>query len=305
MKVVTYNIRYGMGLDGRIDLERIVDAVRDADIIAFQEVERFWQHSGMVNQPQQLARMLPDHYWAYYPAFDVDASYRDNDQLVNRRRQFGPMLLSRWPILSVRRLALPHLKTVDIFNFVSGALEGVINTPIGDMRVYSLHLSSVSVRERLLQIDTLLAEHRRMTKQGGVFSAGTGSESIDTEADNFARMNWSNGEPAPPGAENALLLGDFNMQPNGLEYARIVGNEDPLYGYGLHDDDFIDTWTQAGDDNAESLSWWPDPPDRVPQKPLRLDYCFASARLAGQVSRAWIDTSADGSDHKPCWVKFQ
>ena len=305
MKVVTYNIRYGMGLDGRIDLERIANAVRDADVIALQEVERFWRHSGMVDQPEQLARLLPDHYWAYYPAFDVDAGTREDGRVVNRRRQFGPMLLSRWPILSVRRLALPHLKTVNFFNFVSGALEGVISTPLGDLRVYSLHLSSVSVRERLLQIDTLLAEHRRMSQQGGVFSAGTGSEAIASEAVNFERMDWSNGEAPPPGAEDALLLGDFNMQPDGLEYCRIVGPEDPLYGHGVHVDDFVDTWSLVGDSNCESATWWPDPPDRVPQKPLRLDYCFASAPLAGRAARAWIDTTADGSDHKPCWVAFE
>ena len=40
VKVVTYNIQYGVGLDGRYDLERIIDAVKDADIIAFQEVTR-------------------------------------------------------------------------------------------------------------------------------------------------------------------------------------------------------------------------------------------------------------------------
>jgi len=41
MRVVTYNIRFGWGLDGRVDLERIAGSVGDADIIAFQEVERF------------------------------------------------------------------------------------------------------------------------------------------------------------------------------------------------------------------------------------------------------------------------
>ncbi|MCH8106878.1 MAG: endonuclease/exonuclease/phosphatase family protein, partial [Chloroflexi bacterium] len=39
MKLVTYNIRYSLGKDGAYDLERIVAAVRGADIIALQEVE--------------------------------------------------------------------------------------------------------------------------------------------------------------------------------------------------------------------------------------------------------------------------
>ena len=42
MKLVSYNIRFGLGLDQKIDLERIANTVKDADIIALQEVERVW-----------------------------------------------------------------------------------------------------------------------------------------------------------------------------------------------------------------------------------------------------------------------
>ncbi len=49
MKLVSYNIRFGLGLDQKIDLGRIADTVNDADIIALQEVERYWKHSGMTD----------------------------------------------------------------------------------------------------------------------------------------------------------------------------------------------------------------------------------------------------------------
>ena len=58
MKLVAFNIRFGLGLDQRIDLGRIAEAVRDADIIALQEIERFWKHSGMNDQPDILGRHL-------------------------------------------------------------------------------------------------------------------------------------------------------------------------------------------------------------------------------------------------------
>ncbi len=63
MKLVTYNIRFGLGTDQRIDLGRIAETVRDADIIGLQEVERFWQRSGMTDQPEILGRHLKDFYW--------------------------------------------------------------------------------------------------------------------------------------------------------------------------------------------------------------------------------------------------
>jgi endonuclease/exonuclease/phosphatase family metal-dependent hydrolase len=38
VKVVTYNIQYGLGKDNRYDLARIAREIEDADVIALQEV---------------------------------------------------------------------------------------------------------------------------------------------------------------------------------------------------------------------------------------------------------------------------
>jgi endonuclease/exonuclease/phosphatase family metal-dependent hydrolase len=43
MQFVSYNIQYGTGRDKQVDLARIADAVRGADVIALQEVERYAQ----------------------------------------------------------------------------------------------------------------------------------------------------------------------------------------------------------------------------------------------------------------------
>ena len=60
MKIVTYNIQYGLGKDNRYDLARIAGEVAGADIIALQEVERHWQRSGCVDAPAVLAAQLPN-----------------------------------------------------------------------------------------------------------------------------------------------------------------------------------------------------------------------------------------------------
>ena len=57
MKIVTYNIQYGKGQDGQYDLERTAKVVDSADIIALQEVERFWQRSGYVDQVTVLTEL--------------------------------------------------------------------------------------------------------------------------------------------------------------------------------------------------------------------------------------------------------
>jgi endonuclease/exonuclease/phosphatase family metal-dependent hydrolase len=304
MRVVTYNIRFAWGLDGRVDLERIAESVRDADIIALQEVERFWRRSGMSDQPAELARLLDGYYWVYGPAFDVDASERGpNGEIANRRRQFGTMVLARWPILASRLLVLPKCATVHHFNMDLGALECVIDTTLGPLRVYSLHLSSLSAPERLVQIERLLDRHREAAASGGPW---TGDFKIQdpAERDQSAVFNWSNGESPPAMPSTALLLGDFNSEPDSAEYERIVGPVDPAMGRVGYSGGFVDSWSAANGEAQEDFTWWPDPPERSPQRGMRLDYCFASAELAGTIRRAWIDQAAQGSDHRPYWVEF-
>ncbi len=58
MKFVSYNIRYGFGRDDRFDLALTAAMVRGADVIALQEVERFWRRSGMADQPKRIAAHL-------------------------------------------------------------------------------------------------------------------------------------------------------------------------------------------------------------------------------------------------------
>ena len=165
MKLVTYNIRFGLGIDQRIDLGRIAETVRDADIICLQEVERFWKRSGMSDQPEILVRHLKDFHRVYCPVFDVDASERKSDgTVVNRRRQFGPMLLSRWPIRASRIISLPKLGTVNRFNMDTGGIECVVDTPSCPLRGCSVHLAAVCANERLLR---MAARAKRGGRAGG------------------------------------------------------------------------------------------------------------------------------------------
>ena len=56
---------------------------------------------------------------------------------------------------------LPKMATVKHFNMNMGALEGTIETGAGPIRVYSVHLSALSSRERMIQLDAMLDVHRR------------------------------------------------------------------------------------------------------------------------------------------------
>ncbi|RVD53680.1 EEP domain-containing protein, partial [Mesorhizobium sp. M2D.F.Ca.ET.140.01.1.1] len=76
MKLVTYNIQYGIGLDGRYDVGRIADAVRGADVIALQEVTRNNPRNGGRDMVAEIGEALPDYFAVYGSNFEANIGSR-------------------------------------------------------------------------------------------------------------------------------------------------------------------------------------------------------------------------------------
>jgi len=291
MKIVTYNVHYAIGKDNRYDLQRVVDSVRGADIIALQEVERNYGPPDGPLQPEDISALLPEYYWIFDASFDIDASEKRADgTILNRRRQHGQMLLSRWPILSKRYYPLPRIDIEAEFNMQMGVIEGVVDTPAGVLRVYNVHFGSVSSEERQRQASIVVARVRDAPSEGG---AWTGAITTTAERD------WSVGVPQPPMPQRAVVLGDFNMQPDSPEYEIIVatktGDTEPL---------LTDIWAQKNP-GSSVLTWHPNPGRPGDEQSARLDYCFLTAGLAALARSSRVDEAATGSDHQPLWVEFK
>jgi len=291
MKIVTYNIHYAIGKDGQYDLKRIVDAVRGADIIALQEVERNYGPLDGPSQPENIGALLLEYYWIYDAAFDIDGSERRCDgTIVNRRIQHGQMLLSRWPILSKRYYPLPRLNIEYEFNMQMGVLEGVLDTPTGALRIYVVHFGSASSEERQRQAEFVLKLVRDAPGEGGAWT-GPASEHPDRD--------WSAGIDQPPMPNNAVVLGDFNMEADSPEYETIastVTKNNVAY--------LTDTWARKNP-GRKVLTWHPKPNRSDNRQCGMLDYCFLTQGLVSRAISSWVDEHADGSDHQPVWVEFK
>ncbi len=87
LRVLSYNIHHGAGVDRKLDLERIAGILKrsGADLIALQEVDRVVQRTGKVDQLQELARLTGMH-----PAFARFMDYGGG--------KYGLAILSRYPI---------------------------------------------------------------------------------------------------------------------------------------------------------------------------------------------------------------
>jgi endonuclease/exonuclease/phosphatase family metal-dependent hydrolase len=286
MKCVSYNIQFGFGQDARFDLERIIDAVRGADVICLQEVTR----NSPMNEGRDLVAdiraLLPDYFAAYGPNFEADiASHVQDGRAVDVRLQFGNMILSKTPILLSRNLLLPRTRSYDKVNLQRGALEAVIDTPFGPVRFYSLHLDHRGADERAAQLRFLMERMLSYPLEGGAISG-------------ISEMGF----PEPPTPEAYVLMGDFNMLEGSSEYHLVAGTPDHEFGRPLVARYAVDAALCGGGDVQPTCVNLEDPADTSMHK--RIDYCFVHPLLASKVRSCRVDTEAVGSDHRPVWVEL-
>ncbi|MEX0808963.1 MAG: endonuclease/exonuclease/phosphatase family protein [Dongiaceae bacterium] len=296
MLVGTYNIQWGKGLDEKVDLDRIARTIGHADVIGLQEVERYWRALEYPDEVSRLSELLPQFHYVYGVAVDVGGSWVAKDGRVeNRRRQYGNLLLSRWPIGATRTLPLSKYPVYGHVNDQSVVTEAIILHPTRPFRVYITHMNFLSRRQRLIQIAEMLRFINDAPNQGGIVVGLGVDDSVYGEDWLAIARDEVPGMPAP-----AILLGDFNMHVGSPEYDALTGPIDPCYGRLREGGLFADALTVSS--MAEDEGWTHPGEDRYGKK--RIDHIFVTMDLVGDVRRGWIDYDADGSDHLPVWTEI-
>ncbi len=287
IKLVSYNIQYGLGQDGHYDLSRTIAELQGQDVICLQEVTTNWGVCNRDNQPQILAKAL-NLYAAYAPAFEVDDSYRDESGMItSARRGFGNMVLSRWPIVYSRPHALPRpptevaAKFYPAVNFPRTALEAVINIDNTALRFISLHLSHLPGPQQQAQVEALKTLASSLPEEAPLWEIDPRIEA------------WSQNQPAPLVPDSTLLLGDFNFEPDSECYMAML---DTLPD---REDRLIDGWLEAGGSATDSGSCVEDD-----GRLSRLDYLFASENMRGKIHTARVNQETRASDHFPLYFSI-
>ncbi|MFJ9039899.1 endonuclease/exonuclease/phosphatase family protein [Streptomyces sp. NPDC102406] len=192
LRIATYNIHAGSGMDEVFDLDRQAAALRalDADVIGLQEVDVHW---GARSQGLDVARELAGRLGmrvSFAPIYSLDPATAGGP-----RREFGVAVLSRYPIRAAVNHEITRLSTQDPhpepapapgFGEVTLKVRGV------PVQVFVTHLDyrpDPAVRAAQIS-DTrrIMADERR----------------------------------AVPGARQ-ILLGDFNAPPSAPELAPLWG----------------------------------------------------------------------------------
>lgn len=135
--MATYNIHHGVGLGGRLDLDRTARAIAatGATLVGLQEVDRhFGERSGFADQAAELAGRL-----GLEPVFGADID-RAPPAAGAPRRQYGNAILSAYPVLSWRNTLLPRPAGTE----QRGLLEAVVEVDGGPLTVFTTHLQNDS-----------------------------------------------------------------------------------------------------------------------------------------------------------------
>ncbi len=96
IRVLSYNIHHGEGIDGKLDLERIARVIKSAspDIVSLQEVDKRTERSQGVDQAKELARLTGMKY-AYGPSMGYDDG------------KYGNAILTKFIIANSKTIPLP------------------------------------------------------------------------------------------------------------------------------------------------------------------------------------------------------
>ena len=284
MKCVSYNIQHGKGQDEKIDIDRIGDEIEGANIIALQEVERFWPRSGNVDQVRYFQQRFNNYYSVYGAGIDLHIPGTNPED--NHRRQFGNMLLSKWPIESSRHHLLPKHGSIGPLSLQRSALEATMVINQRPIRFYSIHLSHISATIRLDEMDQLLRIHHSAVHEG---------HQVDGD---LTGMDWQAAIENQIVAAHAVMMGDFNCQPDSAEYLSMAGEISDYGGHISSEAGFVDAWCHCGHDKFQGYT------SDVNGEPARLDYAFVSTKLRDKITGCHVDAEAKGSDHRPLWIEL-
>lgn len=172
MKVMSYNIQFGEGLDEKNSLSRIANNIlkSEAVVIATQEVDRHYsERSNYLNQAQELADLLQfNHVFGSNLILPSEKGHK-------KTREYGTAIFSRYPIIESENIYLTSFGKEQ-----RGLLRAKIAIAGTHINVYNTHLGldETSREKQITEIMEILSKEKRPYILMGDFNAKPDSEEI-------------------------------------------------------------------------------------------------------------------------------
>ena len=166
LKILSYNIKHGRGMDGKVDLLRIAKVIGSLspDLVTLQEVDKNCTRSGSIDLTRELAGILK-------------MEGRFGKFMDFQGGEYGMALLSRVPIISHQVHVLPRGAEPRC------ALEARVNPgkDWGEIRLFGIHHDWTRENLRVSQCEALLkkiGQERGPVILAGDFNAGRNAQSV-------------------------------------------------------------------------------------------------------------------------------
>ncbi len=279
MKLITWNVQWCRGVDGRVDPARIVAEAKklaDFDVLCLQEIADNFPDPRLAgntsdDQFAALAALLPG--FTAVPGVAVDHPAEGA-----RRRRFGNLILSRLPVCQAYRHLLPSPIDAGLKGMPRIAVEAVVGAPFGEVRVITTHLEYYSQLQRSAQIDALRAIY---AEGHGYARAGTITDTSGGPFHTFLR----------PAA--TVITGDFNLEPDDPLHARMMAR------FADGPPPLVDAWewSHPGVPHESTFKIYEK---EIPGEPeLHCDFIFVSDGLKSRVTDVRVDRATQAADHQP------
>lgn len=281
MRLLTWNIQWGRGMDGRVDLARIHAAIAahgEFDVICLQEVAvNFAELPGSQGEDgvSELYRLFPGHLPVYGPAVDLPAG-------GGGRKLFGNLILSRLPVGQVFRHLLPWPADASAPSMQRVLLEAVVDTGLGPLRVLTTHLEYYSPAQRLAQVEAIRAMHVAACAHARI------ARPAEAEPGPFS---------ASPRPASAILCGDMNAGPDAPERHRLLAR------FEGGEPAFRDAWETVQPNLAHAPTAGIHPVDWL-DRPSCYDFVYVTEDLVGRLRACELDARTAASDHQPLWIEL-
>src|ERR1051326_7454703 len=112
IRVMTYNVHVGVGMDKKLDLPRIAKVIKDQhpDLVGLQEVDRGVQRTQHIDEIAELARLTKMDY-----ACAFNLKYQGG--------QYGVAILSRFPIRATDHRLYKNLREAERRGFIRAEIK--------------------------------------------------------------------------------------------------------------------------------------------------------------------------------------
>lgn len=283
LNLITWNVQWCRGVDGVVDPLRIIRTARamaDFDVLCLQEVARNYpglQGSTGEDQFGILEAALPGFTAIEGIATDVLGE-------GGRRRQFGNLILTRRPVLQIFRHLLPWPADPKVPSMQRCAIEIVIDTASGPLRVTTTHLEYYSAIQRAAQVAALCNLQCEAALHG---------------ADPVNREKASGPFQKQPRPASGILTADFNFRSDSESYRAMQA---PI---GIGVPSYRDAWNirHPGQPHAPTLGLFDK--GQWPGDPFCCDFIFVTEDLADRVIDVTVNATTSASDHQPVLLQLR